>query len=52
MNMNNIQKLSEAEMRLFYGGKPSSKTSLAYDVTYVAMTILYYAAQGLSMMKG
>lgn len=45
--MNNFQELSVEEMRSCDGGRPSSKTSLAYDVTYVAMTTLYYAAQGL-----
>lgn len=47
-----IEDLSYEEMQECEGGRPNAKMSFAYDATYLALTILYYAAQGLRMVKG
>ena len=47
-----ITNLTKTELVGVYGGKITSKTSFAYDVTYCLLTVLYWAAEGASMIKG
>lgn len=54
-----ITNLTKTELVGVYGGKITSKTSFAYDVTYCFLTVLYYAGvgayylcQGARMCKG
>ena len=47
-----ITNLTKAELVDVYGGKMTSKTSFAYDVTYCLLTVLYWCCEGASMIKG
>ena len=47
-----ITNLTKAELVDVYGGKITSKTSFAYDVTYCLLTALHWFCQGASMIKG
>ena len=47
-----ITNLTKAELVDVYGGKITSKTSFAYDVTYCLLTALYWFCQGASTIKG
>ena len=47
-----ITNLTKAELVDVYGGKMTSKTSFAYDVTCCLLTVLYWCCEGVSMIKG